>query len=153
MSEWISVKERLPKQDEVVLITIEDLDGFDNIKRSVRIGKYFSKLVSLDSYRQEWQIDGESGINNYRRITAWKPLDEPYKSIETEYKWISVKDELPDDERNCIILFYENEDVEPTYAFAWLNKCTHEWIELYSGCAYGKDLDIRAWAEIPKWEE
>lgn len=153
MSEWIPVKDQLPKEDEVVLVTIEDLDGFDNIKRSVRIGKYFSRLGSLDSYRQEWQIEGEGGINNYRRITAWKPLDEPYVPPKTKYKWISAKDRLPEHEQDCIILFYAPNDSEPTYAFAWLNNCTHRWIEMYSGYEYGNDLDIKAWAEIPKWED
>ena len=155
MSEWIPVKDQLPKQDEVVLVTIEDLDGFDNIKQTVGVGKWASELIgsSLDSYRHVWKIDGENGENCYRRITAWKPLDKPYESPRTEYKWISVKDRLPDNEWDHIILFYAQGDIEPTYAFAWLNQRTHEWIELYSGCAYGKDLDIRAWSEIPKWEE
>ena len=77
---WVPVKDRKPKEDDPVLVSIEDLNGFDNVKRTVRVGKWSSVLVgsSLDSYQHEWKICGENGENCYRRVTAWKPLDEPY---------------------------------------------------------------------------
>lgn len=157
MGEWISVKKELPKEGESVLVTIEDLNGFDSVKRTVRVGRWSSTISGLDGRNHYWEVSGENGQNAYRRITAWKPLDEPYVpedacAEETQKRdWISVYNELPDDERKCIIQYYTGDDGDcpPHYAFAWFNHLTKNWIDLYSSTKYGDDIDIFAWAEMP----
>ena len=77
--EWIPVKERLPEEDhwlggsgkqfsDEVLISItnrEDADAWSDISQT---------------------IDGEWGLElpRYCKITAWKPLPEPYREEENE---------------------------------------------------------------------
>lgn len=157
MSEWISVKKELPEEGVCVLVSVEDLNGFDNIKHTVRVGKWTSTISGLDSRSHFWQIEGENGENAYRRITAWKPLDDPYvpeilhiEGTQTN-KWISTDDGMPDNERNCMIAFYRKDDTNytSTYAFAWFNHITQQWTELYSGVEYGDYVEIYAWAELP----
>ena len=59
MSEWISVKDRLPKIDEEVLVCFTD--GFNQIKFGV------AWTISIDGW------SGYFGGN----ITHWMPLPEP----------------------------------------------------------------------------
>ena len=158
MSEWISVKKELPKEAVCVLVSIEDLNGFDDIKRTVRVGRRTSTISGLDSRSPYWEVEGENGENVFRRITAWKPLDDPYvpkiaqaKGTEVN-KWILTDDRLPDNERKCIISFYYKDDEDDTtmYAFAWFNQITRKWTDLYDDFDYGNDVEIFAWAELPE---
>ena len=65
---WIPVSERLPKEDNEVLITIKSC------------GKWY---VCHSVYRDGlfWQKNFE--FNSYRNPIAWMPLPEPYKASPT----------------------------------------------------------------------
>jgi hypothetical protein len=62
---WIPVSERLPKEDEEVLITLAH-----------------GKVCWAFLYLGEWN----TGISTYPIdcVTAWMPLPEPYKEVENE---------------------------------------------------------------------
>jgi len=61
--EWISVKDRLPREPENYLV-------YDDISERIGIREYYSNgFYSIDS-------DGEDGLHT-DNITHWQPLPEP----------------------------------------------------------------------------
>lgn len=67
MAEWISVKERLPKTDEYVIVAICD-DSGDTEYRYTTFGIYFD--MRFDGV---WVVDNERNSG----VTHWMPLPEP----------------------------------------------------------------------------
>jgi len=80
MMEWISVEDRLPKEDEQVLC-IDTSEGF-------AIGKYtITYQESIDWIMEPYQL--HSVDNSLYRVTHWMPLP-PKPSLEIEHppkKW------------------------------------------------------------------
>lgn len=64
---WISVEDGLPKEDELVIISVTD-DSGDNKYRYTTCGWYFNDT---------WIVDNERINTSF--VTAWMPLPEPYK--------------------------------------------------------------------------
>jgi hypothetical protein len=79
MEKWIPVSERLPENDDIVLITMDD-------SITVR-GVFFEQLSNeLGFFRDgAWHWAYESGECYWpetTHVTAWMPLPEPYKGDE-----------------------------------------------------------------------
>lgn len=72
-TEWISVKDRLPKDAEAVLITIRRMDKSFNQIPFISVG-----YISWN--QQAWWCahDGDCEENNIE-VLAWMPLPSPYK--------------------------------------------------------------------------
>lgn len=164
MSDWISIKEELPTEGESVLVTIEDLNGFNDIRRTVRIGRWMLTLSQFDNKSHNWEISGENGENAYRRVVAWKPLDEPFvpkmDETETENKWNLSVDRLPDTDRTVIVVIGSSSSCNlfPVCRLAHFDKKQNKWIEEHNQSVQHEPNDpkynILAWAEMPKgWDE
>lgn len=69
---WTLVKDGLPKEDELVLISIADDTG-DNIHRYTTCAWYYNGI---------WVVDNERIPSSI--VEAWMPLPEPYKEIRNE---------------------------------------------------------------------
>ena len=67
LREWIPVSERLPKNDDWVIVTILDESG-DTPWRYTDFGWYLEEATC-------WIVEAEKR----RDIVAWMPLPEPYK--------------------------------------------------------------------------
>lgn len=63
---WISVRDRMPPSNDLVIVSIND-DRGDNDYRYTNIGWYLSDGNC-------WIVDNEATIN----VEAWKPLPKPY---------------------------------------------------------------------------
>lgn len=64
-SRWIPVSERLPEKNVWVLVTVEQNDN------------RYQEIMRRNVYTGEWT----DNIDNYTdEITAWMPLQEPYKA-------------------------------------------------------------------------
>lgn len=68
---WISVKDRMPKDDEWVLCQLDD-EFYDENTMMV--------LYHTDDYGEKW-VDGGLGTGSYD-VCAWMPLPKPYKEDE-----------------------------------------------------------------------
>ena len=87
MSEWIPVSERLPEEDENVLVTV----NFKGIERrhkngwNERINPCFYVEIASQieghwmSYSDEYKVD-----KNLHEVIAWMPLPKPYKAERQE---------------------------------------------------------------------
>lgn len=72
MSKWIPVTERLPKRDELVLVTYKTAN-------KIQLCKYLDD----GSVNPWWSyIDNCRAWNNV--VLAWQPLPEPYRESEEE---------------------------------------------------------------------
>lgn len=71
--EWIPISEQLPKHNQLCLVTVEQLLGFDDIERFVSIGRY--KVGCFDIAAN----DGMFQEDKYNRVTAWIPVPVAYK--------------------------------------------------------------------------
>jgi hypothetical protein len=67
-SKWISVKDRMPKDDEWVLCQLDD-EFYDENTMMV--------LYHTDDWGEKW-VDGGLGTGSYD-VCAWMPLPKPYK--------------------------------------------------------------------------
>lgn len=76
MSEWISVKDRLPENDEEVLVWYEYFryGEYNCLYQTWGIGEYFKNYNS-------WMID-HSTAGHKLRVIAWMPLPKPPKENE-----------------------------------------------------------------------
>ena len=76
MSEWISVKDRLPDDDSDVLVWFEYF----------RYGEYerlFQRYGIGNCIDETWLINGETGWKQLR-VIAWQKLPEPPKECDAE---------------------------------------------------------------------
>lgn len=71
MSNWIPTSEKLPSENERVLVSVHLPH-----RQAVRSGTYYNKLFSNDN-GDCWSADDEE-------IKAWMPLPEPYEDKEHE---------------------------------------------------------------------
>lgn len=73
MSEWISVRDRLPEEGEEVLAWFEyyRYGEYNCLYQRYGIGAYFENFKS-------WLINGETGWRDLR-VIAWMPLPTPPK--------------------------------------------------------------------------
>ena len=62
---WISVNERLPKEEEIVIVTVKD-DSADSPIYSTSVGWYYKGI---------WVIENEVCY----QVIAWMPFPEPYR--------------------------------------------------------------------------
>lgn len=76
--EWISVEDRLPEYDSVVLVCFENLFNEQTFTTAV----YVNQKVCLHSERRVpmWWVHISSG-HELKTVTHWQPLPEPPKSI------------------------------------------------------------------------
>lgn len=61
-NDWIPVEERLPEDENIVLVTTQTKKGLRNVNRA----------YCIDGY---WH-----GSGTMSRVIAWQPLPEPYKA-------------------------------------------------------------------------
>lgn len=71
-SQWVLTKDALPKNDDVVIVTILD-DSGDTPFRYTDFGWYFDRAEC-------WIVDTEQRND----IVAWMPLPKPYKGGDAE---------------------------------------------------------------------
>ncbi len=97
MSEWISVKDRLPEDGVAALLYVENPYGPKD---------YFIGYLSVDGY--SWVETAETapmtlcghiieGCGSLRKVTHWMPLPEPPKGEDEDEN--EDEDEEDDDER------------------------------------------------------
>lgn len=78
VNQWIPCEERLPKEDEMVIIST--IDGVSvGILTHDLIDKQYWELCNDFSYT--WELEN---------VIAWQPLPEPYKEINYENKKIQM---------------------------------------------------------------
>lgn len=65
---WLSVNERLPKEEEIVIVTVKD-NSADSPIYHTSVGWY---------YKGVWVVENEVS----HQVTAWMPLPESYKAGE-----------------------------------------------------------------------
>jgi hypothetical protein len=73
MPKWISVKERLPEQDQLVVVLHEDEMGLNHRKPATYFAKHNGK------YWLEVTDNSDVAWSNLCKITHWLPLPEPPK--------------------------------------------------------------------------
>ena len=89
---WISVEDDLPPEQQDVLVASEETNAMNEglLIAFMENGKWY-----------EYEKEPEEDIEGYYggRITHWQPLpDQPKrKKKETDHRWISVNDELPEE--------------------------------------------------------
>lgn len=69
-AKWIPVKERLPKEDDFVLVTVNGIYNHITFSDAIELGELCSDGT--------WFIDGYPDWNN-PNVVAWMPLPEPYR--------------------------------------------------------------------------
>lgn len=69
-AKWIPVKERLPKEDDFVLVTVNGIYNHITFSDAIELGELCSDGT--------WFIDGYPDWNN-PNVVAWMPLPEPYQ--------------------------------------------------------------------------
>lgn len=67
---WIPISERLPENNVKCLVTVQ-YENFAGIYTMVTTGSFNDKKI---------KIYGEQPVISNRKIIAWQPLPEPYKS-------------------------------------------------------------------------
>lgn len=72
---WIPVKERLPEEDVIVLVTVSGFYNHLTFSNTIELGN----LCSDGS----WFIEGYPDWDN-PEVTAWMPLPEPYQQEENK---------------------------------------------------------------------
>ena len=72
MSEWISVKDRMPGRYETVLIAISTVNGYGDPAKLVTIGGY-------DHIEKRWEqyTSTDRQLCQGETVTHWMPLPEP----------------------------------------------------------------------------
>ena len=65
---WLSVNERLPKEEEIVIVTVKD-NSADSPIYYTSVGWYYQGI---------WVVENEVS----HQVTAWMPFPEPYKGGE-----------------------------------------------------------------------
>ena len=73
-NKWISVKEKLPKDDEWVLCQLDD-EWYDENSMMV--------LYLTEGWNSKIWVDGQMGTEDYD-VVAWMPLPKPYEKEEEE---------------------------------------------------------------------
>jgi hypothetical protein len=69
-NKWISVKEKLPKDDEWVLCQLDD-EWYEENSMMV--------LYLTEGWNSKIWVDGQMGTENYD-VVAWMPLPKPYEN-------------------------------------------------------------------------
>ena len=69
-AKWIPVKERLPKEDDFVLVTVNGIYNHITFSDAIELGELCSDGT--------WFIDGYPDWNN-PNVVAWMPLPRPYQ--------------------------------------------------------------------------
>ncbi len=67
---WIPVEERLPKEDDLVLVAVNGIYNHITFSDAIELGEFCSDGT--------WFIDGYPDWDN-PNIAAWMPLPEPYQ--------------------------------------------------------------------------
>lgn len=67
---WILVEERLPEEDDFVLVTVNGIYNHITFSDAIELGELCSDGT--------WFIDGYPDWNN-PNVVAWMPLPEPYR--------------------------------------------------------------------------
>lgn len=94
-SNWISVKERLPKEDGKYLVSYEWPYGLDSLHQTykgtmfeVGIAYWYSNLHTLDPEQFPEECGGFVEIDErtlsyacYSNLTAWMSMPDPYKTV------------------------------------------------------------------------
>jgi hypothetical protein len=129
---WIPVKERLPEDEKVMLVSCETKKGVKSTNIAYYSGGYWN------------------GRGNTSGITAWMPLPEPYDPDKPKKSPWNPMDEPPSDDR-CILVSIEEDDVPMiaryhrdddgggTYCFV----ATRDPLLNY-------DIFVNGWMELPK---
>ena len=73
-NKWISVKEKLPKDDEWVLCQLDD-EWYEENSMMV--------LYLTEGWNSKIWVDGQMGTGDYD-VVAWTPLPKPYEKEEEE---------------------------------------------------------------------
>ena len=69
---WIPINEQVPEHNQLCLVTVEQLLGFDDIDRLVSIGRYRVHGFEIAAN------DGMFPEDKFHRVTAWIPVPEAY---------------------------------------------------------------------------
>ena len=88
VTDWIPAEEDTPVDDEIVLVTVEHLDGFDNVKTDIEIARYvkyggYKVIFGIDEGGDEIQPPSRARFR-YKRVTAWAHMPDRYERHEEE---------------------------------------------------------------------
>lgn len=87
MSEWISVKERLPNHQQIILVfakTVRNVDGFgvatfvDSVKMNEELSKtpYANECVDVEKH-PHYFVSQEVRQHTFNNVSHWKTLQAP----------------------------------------------------------------------------
>lgn len=91
MNEWISVKDRLPNHQQIILVfakTLRGVNGYGvatfiySIKMNEELRKtpYANECVDVDKHPYYF-VSQEVRQHTFKNVTHWMPLPEPPKDI------------------------------------------------------------------------
>lgn len=75
MSDWISVNDRLPEMNQVVMVYVPEFDGFE-----IQLSEWVEYYEAPVSFSTETIKTGEGWADHdFDEVSHWQPLPEPPK--------------------------------------------------------------------------
>ena len=77
--DWISIKDQLPREGQVVILTIHDTF---NGRRELRYPVYYRQSLYSERYAfYVYGLEGEELLRDCSRVLAWMPMPTPYDEM------------------------------------------------------------------------
>lgn len=140
MSEWISVKDRLPAPGEWVLVIFSGSSPHD---RDVTIGALSEDGLWYDDFT----MLGGDGYLCFGTVSHWQPLPHSLAS-ENDARartWVSLKERLPKT-HECVLIYAEEQAGIVT---AYLPDDTTNYFQSTSGFETYRFEDVTYWQPLP----
>lgn len=83
-AEWIPCSERLPENEQIVLLTIKSTLSDDFYVTEALVGRIVNEDSVLNGVRFYTKRYGDINEQHGFKVIAWMPLPEPYKGVKYE---------------------------------------------------------------------